>query len=88
MAEDKKKVAKKEPKEFWKIMAPGWTTPVLRPKKETKAAQKKETKTSEKLYWEIMAPSWTTPILRPKYATSDRVLKSIKAKPGYIVEEA
>ena len=54
MAEDKKKVAKKEPKEFWKIMAPGWTKPVL----------------------------------RPKNATSDRVLKSIKAKKGYIVEEA
>ena len=53
-------------------------------------AEKKKTtkKESSKEYWKIMAPSWTKPVLRPKNATSERVLKSIKAKKGYIVEEA
>ena len=54
MAEDKKKVAKKETKKFWKIMAQGWDRPILKLKSET----------------------------------SERYLKSIKAKKGYKVEEA
>ena len=48
----------------------------------------KAIKKEEKKFWKITAPSWTQPVLRPKYATSDRVLKSIRAKKGYIVEEA
>ena len=52
-------------------------------------AKKKATKKeSTKKFWKIMAQGWTKPVLRPKDATSDRVLKSIKAKKGYIVEEA
>ena len=50
--------------------------------------KKKVVKKEEKKFWKITAPSWTQPVLRPKYATSDRVLKSIRAKKGYIVEEA
>ena len=53
-------------------------------------AEKKKTtkKEAPKEFWKIMAPGWTQPVLRPKNATSERVLKSIKAKKGYIVEEA
>tara|TARA_Y100000310_G_C20175960_1_gene575846 strand:- start:289 stop:453 length:165 start_codon:yes stop_codon:yes gene_type:complete len=53
-------------------------------------AEKKKTtkKEAPKEFWKIMAPGWVTPVLRPKNATSERVLKSIKAKKGYIVEEA
>ena len=50
--------------------------------------KKKVTKKESKEFWKIMAPGWTQPVLRPKNATSDRVLKSIKAKKGYVVEEA
>ena len=51
--------------------------------------EKKQTiKKEVKEYWKITAPGWIKPVLRPKYATSERVLKSIKAKKGYIVEEA
>ena len=36
MADAKKKADKKEnSKKYWKIMAPGWTKPVLRPKYAT-----------------------------------------------------
>ena len=49
---------------------------------------KKESKKETKKFWKITAPGWTQPVLRPKYATSERVLKSIKAKKGYKVEEA
>tara|TARA_R110002012_G_scaffold319784_1_gene541343 strand:- start:429 stop:602 length:174 start_codon:yes stop_codon:yes gene_type:complete len=52
------------------------------------AEKKKAVKKEVKEYWKITAPGWIKPVLRPKYATSDRVLKSIKAKKGYIVEEA
>ena len=51
---------------------------------EKKNTAKKEVKE----YWKITGPGWIKPVLRPKYATSERVLKSIKAKKGYIVEEA
>ena len=51
-------------------------------------AKPKTTKKESKEFWKIMAPGWTKPVLRPKNATSDRVLKSIKAKKGYVVEEA
>ena len=52
-------------------------------------AEKKKTtkKESSKEFWKITGPGWVTPVLRPKNATSERVLKSIKAKKGYIVEE-
>tara|TARA_R110000824_G_scaffold207177_1_gene392484 strand:+ start:456 stop:617 length:162 start_codon:yes stop_codon:yes gene_type:complete len=50
-------------------------------------AKKKEVK-EVKEYWKITAPGWVKPVLRPKIATSERVLKSIKAKKGYKVEEA
>ena len=53
-----------------------------------KEAKKKTEKKTEKKFWKITGPGWTQPVLRPKYATSERVLKSIKAKKGYIVEEA
>ena len=52
--------------------------------KKTKTTKKESTKE----FWKIMAPGWSTPVLRPKNATSERVLKSIKAKKGYVVEEA
>ena len=53
-------------------------------------AEKKKTtkKESSKEYWKIMAPSWVKPILKLKDETSDRYLKRMKAKKGYIVEEA
>ena len=50
-----------------------------------KKVAKKET---DKKFWKIMAKGWSKPILRPKAGTSERVLKSIKAKKGYTVEEA
>ena len=49
-----------------------------------KKANKEE---SSKKYWKIMAPAWTAPILRLKSETSERYLKSMKAKKGYKVEE-
>ena len=49
---------------------------------------KKEVKKEAKEYWKITAPGWIQPVLRPKSATSERTLKSIKAKKGYKVEEA
>ena len=52
------------------------------------AKKKADKKESSKKYWKIMAPGWTKPVLRPKDGTPDRVLKSIKAKKGYTVEEA
>ena len=51
-------------------------------------AKKKEVKKEVKEYWKITAPGLDKPILRPKDETSDRYLKSMKAKKGYIVEEA
>jgi len=55
-------------------------------------AEKKKTKTTKKEtakeYWKITCPDWVNPILRLKSVTSDRVLKSLKAKDGYKVEEA
>ena len=53
-----------------------------------KEAKKKTEKKTEKKFWKITGPGWVQPVLRPKYATSERVLKSIKAKKGYKVEEA
>ena len=52
------------------------------------ANKKAEQKDTSKKYWKIMAPGWTKPVLRPKEGTPERVLKSIKAKRGYTVEEA
>ena len=52
------------------------------------ANKKEEKKDTSKKFWKIMAPGWTKPVLRPKEGTPERVLKSIKAKKGYIVEEA
>ena len=52
------------------------------------AEKKKAVKKEVKKYWKITAPNWDKPILRPKDETSDRYLKSMKAKTGYIVEEA
>ena len=51
-------------------------------------AKKKETKKETKKYWKINAPSWVRPILKLKSETSERYLKSMKAKKGYKVEEA
>ena len=52
-------------------------------------AKKKANKgEGSKKYWKIMAPTWTAPILRLKSETSERYLKSMKAKKGYKVEEA
>ena len=50
--------------------------------------KKKDAKKEVKEFWKITGPNWEKSVLRPKYATSDRVLKSIRAKKGYIVEEA
>ena len=50
--------------------------------------KKKEVKKEVKKYWKITAPSLSKPILKLKDETSDRYLKAIKAKKGYIVEEA
>ena len=52
------------------------------------ANKKTEKKDTSKKYWKIMAPGWIKPVLRPKDGTPERVLKSIKAKRGYTVEEA
>ena len=51
------------------------------------AKKKVEKKESSKKYWKIMAPTWTVPILKLKSETSERYLKSMKAKKGYKVEE-
>tara|TARA_R100000687_G_C6302562_1_gene96630 strand:- start:307 stop:471 length:165 start_codon:yes stop_codon:yes gene_type:complete len=51
-------------------------------------AKKKEVKKEVKEYWKITAPSWVKPILKLKSETSERYLKSMKAKKGYKVEEA
>ena len=53
-----------------------------------KKVVKKVVKETAKKFWKITGPNWEKSVLRPKYATSDRVLKSIKAKKGYKVEEA
>ena len=52
------------------------------------AKKKDDKKESSKKYWKIMAPTWTAPILKLKSETSERYLKSMKAKKGYTVEEA
>ena len=52
------------------------------------ANKKADKKDTSKKYWKIMAKGWTKPVLRPKEGTPERVLKSIKAKKGYTVEEA
>ena len=52
------------------------------------AKKKVDKKESTKKYWKIMAPGWTKPILRSKAGTSAKVLKALKAKKGYKVEEA
>ena len=43
-------------------------------------AIKKVVKETAKKFWKITGPNWVKSVLRPKYATSERVLKSIKAK--------
>ena len=53
-----------------------------------KKEAKKEVKKEVKEYWKIDAPSWVKPILKLKSKTSERYLKSMKAKKGYKVEEA
>ena len=50
-----------------------------------KKANKEE---SAKKYRKIMAPTWAAPILKLKSEASVWYLKSMKAKKGYIVEEA
>ena len=52
------------------------------------AKKKTNKEESSKKYWEIMASTWTAPILKLKSETSERYLKSMKAKKGYKVEEA
>ena len=52
------------------------------------ANKKEEKKDTSKKFWKIMATGWTQPVLRPKDGTPDKVLKSLKAKKGYTVEEA
>jgi len=52
------------------------------------AEKKKSVKKEVKKYWKITASGWIKPILKLKDETSDRYLKKIKAKKGYIVEEA
>ena len=52
------------------------------------ADKKSEKKDTSKKFWKIMAPGWIKPVLRPKDGTPAKVLKSIKAKKGYTVEEA
>ena len=52
------------------------------------AKNKADKKESSKKYWKIMASGWAKPILRLKSETSERYLKSMKAKKGYTVEEA
>ena len=53
-----------------------------------KEAKKKTEKKTEKKFWKITGPNCAKPILILKDETSDRYLKAIKAKKGYIVEEA
>jgi len=52
------------------------------------AKKKVEKKSTTKKFWKITAPEWTKAVLRPKDGTSDKVLKALKAKDGYKVEEA
>ena len=47
----------------------------------------KAIKKEEKKFWKITGPNWAKPILKLKDETSDRYLKSMKAKKGYKVEE-
>ena len=54
---------------------------------EDKKAKTTKKETSKK-YWKITNSGWVKPILKLKDETSDRYLKSMKAKTGYIVEEA
>ena len=56
-------------------------------KKVMAEAKKKETKKEVKKYWKINAQGWSNPILKLKSETSERYLKSMKAKKGYKVEE-
>ena len=51
------------------------------------AKKKDNKKESSNKYWKIMAPTWAAPILRLKSETSERYLKSMKAKKGYKVED-
>ena len=51
------------------------------------AKKKADKKENTKKYWKITAPTWTVPILKLKSETSERYLKSMKAKKGYKVEE-
>tara|TARA_Y100001963_G_C6428491_1_gene285936 strand:+ start:41 stop:205 length:165 start_codon:yes stop_codon:yes gene_type:complete len=51
--------------------------------------EKKNTAKKEvKKFWKITAAGWTKPILKLKSETSERYLKTMKSKKGYIVEEA
>ena len=50
-------------------------------------ATKKVKKDTAKKYWSIMDSGWAKPILKSKNKTSERYIKSMKAK-GYTVEEA
>ena len=52
------------------------------------AKKKVEKKETSKKFWKIMGRGWSKPVLRPKDGTSDKVLKALKAKIGYKVEEA
>ena len=52
------------------------------------AKKKTAKKESSKKYWKIIAPTWAVPMLKLKSETSERYLKSMKAKKGYTVEEA
>ena len=52
------------------------------------AEKKKVVKKIAKEFWKITGPNWVQSVLRPKAYTSERVLKSLKAKKGYKVEEA
>ena len=47
MDEEKKKVVKKESKKYWKITAPGWAKPILRPKAGTSAKALKSIKSKK-----------------------------------------
>ena len=47
MAEKKKEAKKKEAKKNWKITAPGWAKPILRPKAGTSAKALKSIKSKK-----------------------------------------
>ena len=52
------------------------------------AKKKVEKEKTSKKFWKIMAQGWKKPVLRPKEGTSAKVLKALRAKKGYKVEEA